>query len=150
VACVENNERTRRVGAPIERIAHVKPEALLHLRARRDDINKPSNVAEAENSVGRNVRHMGNSAERQQVVFAHRPKFNIANNDGVVRVDVGGRAGLAQASSRIDTDAAIDFVKRVRNPLRGLLESWSIRVLSDSSEYFTHRRGNASLVDRHG
>jgi hypothetical protein len=89
VAGVENNERASGVGAPVERITHVKPEAFLHLRARRDDINKPSNVAEAENCGCRNVRHMGNSAERQQMVFAHRSEFDIANDDGVVRVDIG-------------------------------------------------------------
>ena len=60
-------------------------KSLLHLQAARKHFYQPRDFGEAYNFSGRYVPDVALSEEGEHVVFAHGKKFNVSDNNHIVR-----------------------------------------------------------------
>ena len=87
---VEHYENALRTRTVHQRRAHLDPDSFLHLWARCDGVEHSSDASESDDGVRRCVGDVCDPVKRKEVVFAHRPKREVANNHGIVRHDISG------------------------------------------------------------
>ena len=76
-----------------QRVGDLGGQPLLHLRALGVDVDQPGQLGQPGDlaALGRDVADVGDAGERHQVVLAHRPELDVADQDHLVVADVEGR-----------------------------------------------------------
>ena len=133
-----------------QRVGDLGGQPLLHLRPLGEDVDQPGQLGQAGDlaALVGDVADVGDPGERHQVVLAHRPELDVADEHHLVVPDVEGR-GEHLLRRLVQADRQLGV--RPRDPLRGVAQALALGVLTDRDQQLPDgRRGPVvvELVDR--
>jgi hypothetical protein len=79
-------------GSPTDRLERAEA-ALLHLQVAREQLDHPRELGKADDALARQVSHVGDADEGQQMVLAQRVEGDAGGDDQLVVADVVGECG---------------------------------------------------------
>ena len=126
---LDHHDHAARLEDLHERVGDLGGQPLLHLRALGVDVDEPGQLGQPGDlaGLGRDVADVGHPGERHEVVLAHRPQLDVADQHHLVVADVEGGGEhvvgrLAQALGQLGV--------RPRDPRRRLAQALALGVLA--------------------
>src|SRR5680860_1296377 len=128
------------------RVGDLRGQAFLDLRALGVDVDQPGQLGEAGDLavlVG-DIAHVRHPGERHQVVLAHRPQLDVADQHHLVVADVEGGAeyvlrGLVKALRELGV--------RPGHAVGCVSQPFALGVLTDGDQQLAHGRSSAIVVE---
>ena len=141
----DNDDRTPRLKDPYDRISDLGGETLLHLRAARENIDKACQFRKPGDLTGRigDIADVGDSVERQQVVFAGAVELNVLDDHEFFVTHIEYRR---QDILGILSQTTEHLCVASRHTLRGLAQSIAVGVFPYGDQQLTDRSGDGVSV----
>ncbi len=114
--------------------AHLRCQALLHLQAAGEDIDKSRNLAESDNPSVRDVGDGNLAEERQDMVLAHRIELDVLDHDDTRSVVI--EQCLMDDGINIGTITRSQIIERLGRPDRSLQQTFTRTVFAQQAYYF--------------
>src|SRR3954452_9440708 len=130
-----------------EGVGDLGGQPLLHLGPLGVDVDQPGQLGQPGHlpALGRDVSDMGHARERHQVVLAHRPQLDVADQDQLVVVE-GEDRGQHVLGGR--THPGRELLGGAGDPPRRLAQPLAPGVLTDRDEQLSDGRLGARVVER--
>src|ERR1700674_2632484 len=145
MAGFDNHADTLRGDFFLEGLRDLAGHALLNLQAARKHVDYACDLAEPQNTLIRQIGHVGFAKERQQVVFAEAEELDVLHNDHFVVGHAEGRT--VQYMIQVLVVAAGQKLQSLLKTLRCLAQTFAIRILSDYLDDFAHVAGDPARID---
>src|SRR6478609_6827393 len=144
---LDHHDHAARLQQADQGVRDLGGEPLLHLRSLGVDVDEPGELGEPGDLavLARDVADVRHPGERHEVVLAHRPELDVADQHHLVVAEVEGRGqhvrgGLAQAGGQLLVGAG--------HPGRGVPEPLTVGVLPEGDQQLPNRGRRAVVVER--
>lgn len=120
----------------------------LRRRAAGEDFNHPRQVRKTGNFiVTRNIRYMGFAEKRQEMMFAHRVKRDVADNDQLVAVF---RSVQGYFLPGIHPQPGKRLFIEIGDPFRRFRQAFTLDILADPFQNQSDTVNDFLLINRSG
>src|ERR1700694_1729739 len=145
MAGFDNHADTLRSNFFLDGLRDLAGHALLNLQAARKHVDHAGDLAEAQDTLVRQIGHVGLAEERQQVVFAEAEEFDVLHDDHLVVGHTESRA--VQYMVQVQVVTAGQILESFLEALRRFSQAFAIGILSDDLDDLAHVAGDGARVE---